>query len=193
MRIEPSRASHPDWIVVEDPEREYAEGALVATTINHKLMSREACTLPVSIAFMRRGGVAGYMRRGYGAGAFLTDQPKMLSAFALFSTRGAHILHWRARLIPTAETKTRILANQSLDGSIRVIADSSQGGHIAGVAAASGSVQARQLGSLDGRGGWTVGGEAPTQFAIDGFYGLSIYGAMSGVRVAWAAASLTER
>lgn len=193
MRIDPSRAAHPDWIVVDDPEREYAEGHLVNSAASHQLASRGACVLPVSPALMKRGGIAGYMRRGFGAGLYLTEQPKLLPALAVFSTKGAHVLHWRARLLPTPETKTRLLAGQAVDGSVRVLADSSQGGHVAGVVTSTSGVQGRALGPLDARGGWTVGGEAPTHFAIEGFYGLALYGAMAGIRVAWAAASVTER
>lgn len=193
MRTDPSRAAHPEWIVVDDPEREFSEGHVVNASVNHVLESRGGATLPVSPGLVRRGGVAGYMRRGFGAGLYLTEQPKMLSCCALFSTKGALILHWRARLLPTPETKSKLVAGQLLDGSLRMTSDSSQGGHVATVATHAAGVHARQLGSIDGRGGWTIGGEAPTQFAIDGFYGMALFGTIAGVRVAWAAASLTER
>jgi hypothetical protein len=144
----------------------------------------------------KRSGVGGYMRRGWGAGWPLDHSaPRLFCPLSLWLTPTHRNVHWIARLLPdprrAADAKATGLAD--LLGFLRVAADSTQSAvHHAAVAATAQPVDARTLGKTDARGGWTVGGDARISPALDGLYGFSLYGTMPGVRVAWAALSVTE-
>jgi hypothetical protein len=189
--------AHPDWIVVDDPRGEWHEGALANAARAKQLASRGVTLLPVVPAYFRASGVGGYMRRGWGAGYPLSkDAPQMHCPLLVYldpSTAASgiyrattSILHWRARLLP-AEKGTKP------SGMLRATADTgqatAQNAHMA--PASSAPTDLTKLGEPDERGGWTVGGEAQLNVPMKGHYGFGLYGVGPGLRVAWAAASVT--
>lgn len=183
-------------IVVSDPEGDHWEGSVVDGANAPILKARNATLLPCDPELFKRSGVGGYMRRGWGSG-WPMDQgaPRLFCPLALWLTPAHRLVHWCARLMPdprrAEEAKDKGLPD--LAGFLRLASDSAQASVLqAAVAATAQPVDARTLGKADAYGGWTVGGEARISPGLDGHYGFSLYGTMPGVRVAWAAISVTE-
>jgi hypothetical protein len=182
--------NQPDWIVVDDPLGEFSEGSLIGAARRAQLSARGVCTLPVPVAMMRQSGVGGYFRRGWGSGYPLSPVlPKLHCPILLFieppSARATQVhLHWRARVVSPADGPTP-------SGSLRIAVDTGQVNATHAHISRASAVDMGRLGPRDARGGWTVGGEELVNVPMRGHYGFGLYGAGPGMRVAWAAASVT--
>lgn len=191
----PTNSAHKDWIVVEDPKGDWFDGALVDATRAQQLAARGVTLLPVLPGYFRSSGVGGFFKRGWGSGHPLSrDNSAMHCPILLYletqrpgigSKINQSIVHWRARVV--GEKDGRRL------GQLRLVADTAQAtaqnAHIAqGLAK---PVDFAQVGAPDERGGWTVGGEVQLNVPMSGHYGFALYGTGPGLRVTWAAASVT--
>jgi hypothetical protein len=178
-------------IVVWDPEGEYWEGALVDETRARVLEARHVVTLPVDASLLKRGGVAGYHRRSWGAGWPLDHfTPRMACPLTMFVDQAHRTVDWVARLAldpgkPGAKP-------EDLMGQLRLVGDGAQGGaDHASLTPNTPAVDVRTLAVADEWGGWTVGGRCTMHAPADRHYGFSLYGTAPGLRVLWAAVSLT--
>jgi hypothetical protein len=78
------------------------------------------------------------------------------------------------------------------EGALRVVGDTGQAyAHKTTVTPSGPPVDVRALGRTDAHGGWTVEGDGLIHPPMEGHYGFSLYGQMPGVRVVWAALSLS--
>ncbi len=89
------------YIVVEDPENSYWEGALVDEQRAGQLRARGVALLPCLPDMFRRSGVGGYARRAWGAGWPLDSAvPRMVAPLTVYLApeAGTHV-YWLARLV----------------------------------------------------------------------------------------------
>ena len=189
-------------VVVWDPRGEYWDGAVVGELKAHQLRALGVATLPVDAGLMAKNGVAGYFRRSFGAGVPLSPViPQRAAMVLLWTTAGqGQRLFWRARLQATFHVVAGLdgaehLVRDELDGQLRLVADTAQvGAYPQGfVAYDEGAVAyTRGLGEPDKWGGWTVGGCVQLGQQLEGFMGLSLYGAARGARLAWVAVSQSD-
>ena len=98
-------------------------------------------------------------------------------------------LSWAARLMPDDPTQ------KGFNGQIRLATDTTQmhANTSAGVSGQGNAViDFSKLGALDEYGGWVVRGEATViTSGIGGHFGLGLYGEGAGLRIVWAAVSLS--
>jgi hypothetical protein len=182
-------------VVVHDPRNEFWEGGLVEAQTASVLRARRVVTLPIEPELVRRSAVGGYFRRSWGSGWPLgTPAPRMACPMVLFVAAGDELrsLHWAARLLPDSAALARQIGEGGrLAGTLRLSADTGQpGASSAGFSAGARShVDVATLGPLDEEGGWTVYGNGVIDAPRDGMFACSLYGAVAGLRVAWAAIS----
>lgn len=177
------------FIVVDDPTGEFWSGSLVDSNRNRILEARGVATLPVLPQLAKLSGVGGYAKREWGAGFPLDFAiPKMCCPLTMFCTRDYHNVTWVARLSREPETPPRTV----FDGTIRMSADSGQASPFnIGLTTDEKPHAMRELGKSDNKNGWTIKGRARIQVPQDGHYGFALYGAAPGLRVVWAAVSLS--
>ncbi len=182
-------------VVVHDPRNEYWEGGLVDAETASVLRARRVVTLPIEPELVRRSAIGGYFRRSWGSGWPVgTKIPKMHCPMVLFVAKGdgLHNLHWAARLVPESAEVTRLIGEGGhLTGSLQLTGDSGQpgtssGGFLPGPGA---RVDVSQIGQLDADEGWTVYGTGIMEAPVDEIFACALYGAATGLRVAWAAVS----
>jgi hypothetical protein len=173
---------HPHWIVVSDPEGKFDQGSLIDETRNRQLTTRGVVTLPVAHDLFKKSGVGGFAFRAWGAGWPLdTHAPKMVCPLTMFCTKDYPILQ-------------KVREGDHFEGMLRLSADSGQHHpYQAGLVAVETPIDLRKLGQADARGGWDISGICQISAVGEGHYGFALYGAAPGLRVAWAAISLTAK
>jgi hypothetical protein len=182
-----------DYVVVDDPRGEWRDGSLVKRSTAAVLASRGLALLPLTPGLLH-AGCGGYVKRAWGSGVPLDfGTPRLTCPISIFGTALARHLRWAMRLVAGAEVLERIRLGQPFEGTVHVSADTSQRGClVAGVRQVEPPMNARALGPADEEGGWTLEGAAECALADAGVYGLGVFGAMPGVRVAWLAVALCE-
>jgi hypothetical protein len=169
-------------VVVWDPEGEYWEGGMVEEGRAETLRQRGAVLLPTDPELRNLNAVGGYFRRGYGAGLRLNGSPSARALLVIGVLAGRSPVSWCARVVPASEeefTPTGSLA-------LMPLAQHGVGAQSYKHEAATGHV------TKDVLGGWLVGGRGVLHAGAQGLFGLSLYGAMEGARLAWAAVSATR-
>lgn len=183
-------------VVIEDPQDEYWEGALVDGARAHILKARGAVVLPIEPANLHKSAVGGYYRRAWGSGWPLAESlPAMHCPIVLYAApayvMGAGRLNAALRLVPAPELVGRVREGARLSGAIRLAAWSGQpSAHSAGFQPAEDTcLDVGTLGPMDDRDGWThyMGGNL--HVPADGFFSCALYGAAAGLRVVWIAVS----
>ena len=184
------------WIVVEDVTGDWWTGAVVDAVRAKQLEARGVALLPVVPDLFRTSGVGGFHYRPWGSGISLaTSVPRMAAPLTLYGVQELTMLHWKARLVPDAELLKRVEAGETgvFDGQLKIASDSSQALVDKMGLVDSAPVEARTLDKRHlSNGGFVVGGQAPARVPGPAHYGVALYGAMRGMRVAWAAASLAR-
>ena len=187
--------SETNRIVVWDPKAEYWEGSLVPASLEPMLVARGVALMPCAPELFKRGGAAGYVRRGWGAG-YPLDQgvPRMHCPITMLVLVGYTILHWRARLVCTPEHDARMKATAFRPGGmLRFVGDGAreQTTHLH-ASQITPAIDMREIGPKDVHGGWTVGGRVMVQPQNDRHCGFALFGAGDGIRVAWLAVTATK-
>jgi len=185
-------AGKNDHVVVWDPTGFFWEGSLIDATKARALEAQGGIALECRPELFKLAGVAGYHRRAWGAGwplDFLA--PRMSCPLTLYVLTQHRRLHWCARLVPETRSLAAAREGKPFDGMLRVVGDSAGHGHHASLTQDSKPVDMRALGKLDVRDGWTIRGDAALHPSVDGYYGFGLYGTAPGVRVAWAALTVT--
>jgi hypothetical protein len=179
-----------EMIVVEDPKGEYYEGSLVGRQRAIQLQARGVVLLPVEPDLFKLSGAGGYFRRAWGSGWPLDAAHAVMSCRMVLFCDPLHLnLHWAARLV---SAEVSIPASQP-HGFLRISADTSQRTpHNVRLTPVGLPVDTRTLGPQDDRGGWTVGGRALMSCPGEGHYGMALYGHAPGMRILWAAVSVTK-
>lgn len=186
-------------VVVWDPSDEYWEGAVIDAQRVNEFRARGMQTLPCVPELFRLAGVGGYTKRAWGAGWPLdTMVPGNVCPLTIYHPGGEfRIIHWTARLMPTPAALARMKAGLSAaQGVLRITADVGRGGGPRATVAddpshGGNAVQLDQIGKPDRDGGWTVYGRAQIYVHGESYTGLTLYGFGPGMRVAWAAATVT--
>lgn len=182
-------------IIVWDPKGEYWEGSLVDDQKASILGHRGVTSLPVDAAFLTRAGVAGYHKRAWGAGWPLDFiSPRMVCPLTMYCLSTMHNLHWAIRLVPDSPHVPAAKAGKPFTtGQLRLAGDGNgTHGHHTTVKSEQPTIEAARLPALDEHTGWTIEGVSQVNPSVDGFYGFGLYGTLPGIRVAWAAISLTR-
>lgn len=171
-------------VVIHDPSGTEPEGELLSGQKLDVARSRGAVVLPVDPVLLRTGAMSGYAKRAYGRGwTYDANRPARGCPLILHADKGYPLLHWVVRLVPGEAGARR-------DGHLRVAMDTAQPGAVAaGLSPVEGPLNASTLGDPDEHGGWTWRGSSRVTLAGDQFLGLTLYGALSGLRVAWWAVS----
>lgn len=189
-------ANEQQWIVVEDTTGDWWPGALIDTTRARQLEARGVVVLPVVPDLFRQSGVGGFHFRPWGSGWSLeSGVPRMTAPLTMFGVPEMTMLHWKARLVPEPAFLERIERDEKnvFEGFLKISIDTSQ-------------VLVEKLGLVDReavdartfdkrtlrQGGVIVGGVVPVRIPGPAHYGIALYGAIRGMRVAWAAASLAR-
>lgn len=178
-------------VVVWDPEGTYWEGAVVEEERSNELAARGVVSLPCVPENFGLAGFSGYAKRSWGSGYPLDAQSSTASPLAIFAPGDPHrSLHWAARLVSFAD------APETRTGQLRLAALSAYWTQNRGTVSEAGGasrnlVEIAKIGKPDEHGGWSVGGKARLDVPMPGFYGLGLYGAALGMRVAWLAVTLT--
>ena len=145
-----TRSDHPDSsIVIWDPHGDFWQGAIVSAEEVPQLEMRGVATLPVERELLKGGAISGFFFRAWGSGWPLEDSvPRMCCPMALrvvqFATdQVAHNitpsrLNWTARVVPSSPDVLDDSGRSVAVGSIRLAADSGQGG-MTGTVAGGGS------------------------------------------------------
>ncbi len=185
-------AEHQNYIVVEDPENQYFEGSLVEAQRAEQLQQRGVAVLPVVPDLFKKSGAGGFFKRAWGSGWPLDAlYPKMTAQMALFCDPIYKQMNWRARLVASPEFLA--MDPVSRQGQLQLVADTSQRTPFnASCVPIDRPVVIRELGAPDARGGWVIGGRATIAVQTEGHYGFSLYGHAPGLRVLWAAVSVTQ-
>ena len=173
------------YIVIDDPELQYYDGALVERARAEQLRTRGCSVLPVDPDLFRQSGVGGYFRRAWGSGWPLDGtHPTMHAPMTLFCAERHVLLHWCARLVRDTVDLTT--------GQLRIAGDPSQhmAGRLAGITPVDKPIDIKLLGDAK-RGGWVVGGTAKLTVGAEGHYGVALYGYAPGLAVLWAACTAT--
>lgn len=186
-------------VVIWDPKDDFWEGALVDAMRVNELRGRGVQTLPCVPELFRIAGVGGFMKRAWGAGWPLESAvPQNVCPLTLHTLGDPYrVLHWTARLMPSAQALANVSAGKApAQGIMRITADAGRGTGHRGVVAddpvnGGNAVDFSKLGKPDECGGWTVYGRAHLFASGEGYVGLSLYGFGPGMRIAWAAATVT--
>jgi hypothetical protein len=182
-------------VVVWDPKNEYWQGSVVDPRLNEVLVARGVVTLPCDPDIFRLSAVTGLFVRSWGAGYPVdSQQPRMHCPLLLHLLPSHHALHWAALLMPNAPEVATQVAAQSVQGTLRLAADSGQAVGLAhGLVPHGGTfTEARDLGRPNAVGGWVVRGTAAVRTQGEGLCSFALYGAIPGMRVAWAAITQTH-
>lgn len=182
-------------IVVDDPTREYLPGSLVLEARAMQMTPRGVTLLPVAPELFKLSGVGGYMKREWGAGFPLDFAvPRMSCPLMMLIPQDGKVLHWAVRLTPDDSTKERILKGDTFQGSLRLAADSGQANpNRAAIKALSSPINFQELGMPDADGGWTRISKYEVEVPNTNHYSFAIYGAAPGLRVSWAAISVSNK
>jgi hypothetical protein len=186
-----SMSDHEQYIVIEDPENQYYEGSLVEAQKAAQLEARGVITLPVVPDLFKKSAAGGYFKRAWGSGWPLDAlHPKMTSQMTLFCDPIHKCLHWKAKLVATDEFMAQPAAQHQ--GQLQVVADTGQRTpYNASVVPIDRPVLIRELGSPRTDKSWVVGGRATIACNVEGHYGFALYGHAPGLRVLWAAVTVT--
>jgi len=187
----------PTNIVVFDPKGDYWEGALVDEHTAMVLNARGAVVLPTSPELFRISGIGGFMKRSWGSGiVFDYPTPRVIAPLSIYVTPELRTLTWAARLIREPGSEDR-----NVIGQLRLVSDSAQ------PSSTQGGVGAHELSSRDGRfanviniqeiqpdeaGNLIARGVSRVVASAPGISGVGLYGTGQGVRLLWAAVSLSE-
>jgi len=167
-------------VVLQDPTREYWEGALVTPEMARQLEVRGVCTIPSVPELSDRNGAGGYLKRSWGAGWPLGQVPGRVCPIALFVQPVLNRLHWRCRirLAPGVEKPAE-------DGLLRLVPDAQQiCTSVSGFSAGEGAYRRfRDLGEPDQLGGWTVGGTIGVQTASHQYLAMALHAFGPGMLV----------
>lgn len=190
-------SDHETYIVIEDPENQYYEGSLIEAQKAAQLEARGVITLPVMPELFKKSAAGGFFKRAWGSGWPLDAlHPKMTSQMTLFCDPVHNCLHWKAKLVPTDEFLALPAAQRQ--GQLQIVADTGQRTpYNASVVPIDRPVLIRELGARSPASttaastSWVVGGRATIACQVEGHYGFAIYGHAPGLRVLWAAVSVT--
>lgn len=186
-------------VVISDPSGEYWEGGLVTPELAKVLEARKVLTLPLEQEFVGRSALGGWVKRSWGAGVDLSGAlPHMNAPLILYVTKddGLCDMHWIARLVPkqpNSDVKQFFEDGGRFSGTLRIAGNTGQPGCFAGGLSSTSIFDAKSLGAPDEEGGWTVTGSALLNVGIDCMWAASFYGAIDGMRMAWAALSQARR
>lgn len=193
------RADHPQHhVVVEDPEGQYWEGALVSAENDAPLIRRRGgITLPIEQDLVAYSAVGGYFRRSWGSGWPLgTAVPRRCCPMMLYigpvNTEMLRSIHCAVRIVPDSDQVLRECAEKGgLPGNLRLSTDTGQPGVFGGGFGATERTCAvfTQLGKPDSQGGWNLYLAGTVNAPANSLVGYCLYGAAPGLRVAWAAIS----
>lgn len=181
--------NHTHRIVVWDPKNEYWEGSLVEEQRARQLEARGVVSLPVAAEMFKHSGVGAFHKRSWGSGYPLDSMvPRMNAPLTLYVNGNYHHIYWAARLV--RDTRVGI---EQFAGSLRLTIDSGQPSALAGGFAGdeTTNVDIGRLGAEDEHDGWTIRGSARLYATGEGYVGMALYGMGVGLRIAWAAVSLS--
>jgi len=185
------------YIVVEDPQGTWWEGAIVDEGRQRQLEARGVVLLPCIPDLFRRSGVGGFHKRAWGAG-FPIDpiKPAIVAPLVLYCTQHFNALHWAARVALDEAHLEKVKNGDKavFDGAfIRFIGDSSQANPNKCTVAPN---VIANMSELDDRtlvdDGFILRGSSIASFSSDGHYGFALYGTARGLRIVWAAATQAQ-
>lgn len=181
------------FIVVWDPSGDFWEGSVIPQEQASIIKSRGGAVLPCDTRFFRRAGVAGYMRRGWGAGWPLEHHnPMPFCPMTVFLTPQHKEVYWTARIVPADVGRVKETPG-ILAGTIQLSPDSNQSPQFqTGMMPDSERISVRDLGAIDQYDGWTISGRARIMPTVENYFGFTLYGACPGIRVVWTAMSVLE-
>ena len=176
------------YIVTEDKSGKLRQGEVI-TVAQSQVLTDGVSTMPVNRELLEIGAISGYFRRDYGKGLLLSDVgPAIACKLALYVSPVFKFIHWSARIA------VAIKADIDKGGSLRLVADSSQG--LAAASVGSTSITAYPFSRITEDmiidGGCVIQGTARLSVNEEGTYGFGLYGSGRGVRVLWAAITQTE-
>jgi hypothetical protein len=182
-------------VVVWDPEGWYWEGAIIPESVagpGREL--RGLVALPCEPELFLLGAVHGYFRRSWGSGWPVdTARPAIHCPLVIAQVPERETVHWAARLVPASPQWAKDIVQGKGAGTLRFSPDTARGtGTGALLPSETRAIDGRHLGPVDSSGGWTVGGRAMLATREGTYLSFGLYGAMQGVRVAWAALTLTR-
>lgn len=178
-------------VVLHDPKNEYWLGAFVPSRYVPQLEDRGVVMIPVYEEHARGGGLSGYVHRAWGPGLSLnTVGASMVGSLSLFVEEELHTLNYVVALIPDASCKV-----QTAHGFLKLVPDASQRATIR-CGFSNKAIQAEAINlNIENRtledGPIIIKGSSGINAANDGYLGLSFYGRCPGLRLLWAAVSLT--
>jgi len=183
-------------VVVSDPSGTYWPGAVIEEGKARQLAATGVVSLPVEPDLFRLSGVGGYHFRSWGSGWELPSPvTSMICPMCIYSRSDLTRLHWAIRLTADPELLSRIVENPDLgfDGFLRVVPDGNQATvYRAGLVSDDPMVTFRALRAPDKAGGWTVTGSGRITMGSEGIYPFALYGQGAGLRVQWAALSVSR-
>jgi len=181
-----------DFVVAWDPEDKYWEGSIVGHSVAIQIRGRGGVALPVDPALFQVAGNGGFFKRAWGAG-WPCDMatPRHFCPLVIHVTKEHRVLHWAARLVPDERYLDSARSGPpDSPGQITLMALPPRANtYQAPLTPRTTAKRIRDLGPCDDAGGWNIGGETFANVAMDGQHSFSLYGAGTGVRVAWAAIS----
>jgi hypothetical protein len=183
-----------DHIVVWDPEAKYWEGSLVNAQTATQVRGRGGVALPVDASLFALSGVGGYARRAWGAGwPCEATTPRMFCPLTVYLTPEHRRLIWAARVVPD-EAHAAKARETGIDGQALMMTSFLARGNTyqASVTPRVAARPMRELGPVDERGGWTIGGEVAIHPSIEGNHAFALYGAVRGARVVWVALTVAR-
>lgn len=172
-------------IVVWDPSGQYPEGSFVEGDRGVEKMIREGVMLlPADPELMQQSPIAGFFSRKWGPGWAYTGARAVRGCpMLMYLPTEVVRVNWIARLAPDPEEVTR-------SGILRMVGHTSAPGQVAGgLSAISTAINLAELPDPDEHGGWTVHGESKLAMAQEGFVGVALHGACTGVRILISAVS----
>lgn len=178
-------------VVVWDPEGKFWEGSLVDHPVAVQIRGRGGVALPADPSLFQVAGNGGFFKRAWGAGWPCDHStPRHFCPLSVYLSKESKIVHWAARLVPDEKFAEAATKGPDSPGTISLMAMPSRGNTMqAPLTPRTNAKRLADLGPADANGGWTIEGNAFANVLLEGNHGFSLYGAGSGVRVAWAAIS----
>ncbi len=182
------------FIVVEDPQGIWWDGAIVDEGRQRQLEARGVVLLPCIPDLFRKSGVGGFHKRSWGAGFPINPtRPGIVAPLTLFCSQHFNMMHWafRVAMEPGHLEKVKNGDKAVFDGAfIRFIGDASQANPNKCTLT---PVVSPDFATFDERmlvdDGFIIRGSSTCSFSGDGHYGFALYGTARGLRIVWAAAT----
>lgn len=179
-----------NFVVINDPDANYWQGAIIERNTAHVLERRGVIMLPCEPELISKGALGGFYFRSWGSGYPLQTSQSMGCPMAIYCEPQYTKLHWKACIIVPEKTRA-----EGLTGTLALANDNTQQGivcgGIVGPMGVDSVIDLSRLKEPDKNGAHIIGATISASCDRPGIHALCLYGYGRGARVAWVAITQT--